>query len=110
MTFSYFKLLIKISFTTLMLGLLSYNVNGQSITPNQDITICPSLPDSVELPNFSDVDCYASNLSSLNPQNKEIWVKLILNVDEIFLKQTKPMGLFIHGKTSSLVYLNNRFT
>lgn len=103
--FPYFK----IFFSTLILSFLSCNINAQSIMPNQGITICPSIPDSEELPSFSEGNCFASRLESLNPQNKEIWVKLIINVDDEFLKQTKPLALFIHGKTSTLAYLNDKF-
>ncbi|MFK5892134.1 MAG: LytTR family transcriptional regulator DNA-binding domain-containing protein [Pseudomonadota bacterium] len=106
MKYFYPKPIIRLLFLALLFVFYNTAINAKTIVPNIKIMICPSLSDSLNIPNFEQSSCYESYLSSINPQNKEIWIKLQIDVDSHYLKQTKPLALFIHGKASSLVYLN----
>ena len=103
------KFISAVIFAILLFGFFNANSKAQMITPDQKIVTCPSSPDSNELPNFSATNCYESTLATIDPQNKEIWIQLKLQVDNNYLEQTVPMALYINGKTSSLAYLNGNY-
>ena len=91
---------------TLLFGFFITNTNAQIITPNNKITICPSQADAIDIPSFTDPECFESTINAIDPQKKELWIQIQLEIDKSTINQTKPMAIFIHGKASSMVFLN----
>ncbi len=62
-----------------------------------------------EPPEFSNDGCEVQNIVEIDPQNRLLWVAIDLELDLNALKELQPLGLFLSGKSSSKVYLNDHY-
>lgn len=84
---------------------------GAQLNPNGMARVCVVdglVITAYEPPDFSSTDCYTQSITALDPQNKLLWVAVDLDLDVAALQAKRPLGLFLSGKTSSLVYLNGK--
>ncbi|MFT7247010.1 MAG: hypothetical protein ACI82A_004392 [Candidatus Azotimanducaceae bacterium] len=70
-----------------------------------DISVCTG---SAMPTDFQAADCIQTDFAHADPQNKQIWVKTLLTVPASWLDESKPLGFFIFGKTSSEIYFNGQ--
>jgi len=61
------------------------------------------------MPSFSEPECITTNARQIDPQNKALWVKTIVNVPEDMQKDKQPHSVYISGKAASTVYFNGHF-
>jgi len=107
------RLIIKYA-TLVLAGLIYYFIASAVFSPfasanvrvQNDVIICPALTSSASLPDFSSSECELKSFSDIKPINKQIWIKATLVVPQGLLEEDQPLGIFIYGKASSLVYLN----
>lgn len=81
---------------------------AQSIDSEQIVIICPAQEGALALPDFTKEDCVTTVAANIDPQYKHIWVKTDLDINAQLIDQALPLGLYIMGKTSSVVYINNK--
>lgn len=84
------------------------DVMAQIIKPNHPVVICEPETHDTSMPQFNTDRCHESIASNIDPQSKEIWVKLTVDIDHNLLNSDLPIGFFIRGKASSVVYLNGQ--
>lgn len=92
----------------LLLLLVSSTGFSQSIDYTQVAIICPAQDDSKVIPDFNGEECITTVVANINPQYKHIWIKTNLNISSKLIEQALPLGLYIMGKASSAVYVNNK--
>ncbi len=68
-------------------------------------TVCPAMGETAP-PDFSGPDCSQTTLLHLDPQQRDIWVRVMFETDPSNLSQEGPLGLFLSVKASSEVWLN----
>ncbi|MEW6998734.1 LytR/AlgR family response regulator transcription factor [Colwelliaceae bacterium BS250] len=73
---------------------------------NKSVVVCPSNSNLTEFPTFNEKNCKVQSLSTIDPQNKAIWLKATLPVSESYLQRQQPSGLFVFAKMSSEVFFN----
>ncbi|MFK8012168.1 MAG: LytTR family DNA-binding domain-containing protein [Marinicellaceae bacterium] len=94
--------------TILALLLFTMIAHSQSLDWNQPVIICPVLSTNDNIPNFNESNCQTTSILNINPQNQHIWIKTQFNVSPKFLEQSEPLGLYIVGKASTVVYVNEQ--
>lgn len=72
-----------------------------------EATMCPM--NGAAPPDFDGADCSQVPLYDLDPQRREIWVKVAFKADPSALPAENPLGLFLSLKGSSSVWLNGEF-
>ena len=97
---------MRIKFYILALIFLTFTAAAQAIDRDQLVIICPVQSADEVIPSFNGPDCEKTTIVNINPQNQHIWVKTQLKINPQLLKQPQPLGLYIVGKTSSIVYVN----
>ena len=70
-----------------------------------DISVCTGATMPMD---FQAANCIQTDFAHANPQGKQIWLKTILMLPTSWLDDSRPLGFFIFGKTSSEVYLNGQ--
>lgn len=70
-----------------------------------DISVCTGAAMPTD---FQAANCIQTEFAQADPQGKQIWVKTMLTVPASWLDDSRPLGFFIFGKTSSEVYLNGQ--
>jgi len=94
---------------SITLLLLSFAALTQQIDRNQPVIICPVIASNDSIPSFNESDCYSTTFSKVNPQFQHIWIQSQFKINPKLLKQPNPLGLYIVGKASSMVYVNGQF-
>lgn len=80
-------------------------VRAQSmmVSYDQPAVICP-VGNETAPPDFDGADCRAAPLGEVDPQGRDIWVRVVFDIDA--LPAGGPVGLFLSAKASSAVWLN----
>lgn len=95
----------------LLLFFISVNkVYAQSIISidNESIVVCLAISAFTTPPTFDEDNCHSQHLSTVDPQNKAIWLKANLPVTQRYLQRQQPSGLFVFAKMSSEVFFNGQ--
>lgn len=58
-------------------------------------------------PDFSSPECGRQKLGEIDPQGQSLWLKSSIDIPTALSASDEPVGLFISGKTSSAIYLND---
>ena len=91
---------------TIVLTAFSCCSVAAAIQLQNDVVVCPALTSTKELPNFTSSVCETTNLTDINPSNRQIWVQATVVMTAALLEKNEPLGIFVSGKSSSEVYLN----
>ena len=75
------------------------------LVQTEDVRICPAAATET-LPDFTAPDCETTDLWSLDPQGRHIWVELGLDLAPADLAGPGPYGLQVVAKASSLAWIN----
>lgn len=106
-------MLIRIFLTHFCFSLCLYSegVFSQSLVSiNQDsVVICPITTHTNAIPNFNEPECTITNARQIDPQDKALWVKTIVNLPENMLNDKQPHSVYISGKAASKVYFNGHY-
>ena len=88
-------------------ALLPMRVESQALImiEAESVQICP-VTDSFDPPDFSGDSCHSEPFVTVDPQDRHIWMRARLNVDETYVEANAPMALFISAKASSEIYFN----
>jgi len=78
-----------------------------SFYDTDNIIICPATMQDQSPPDFSSKECKKVNAGNLDPQNKLIWIKTNIKRTSTKGQNGEPLSLYISGKISSQIYLNN---
>ena len=73
----------------------------------QNAIVCP-VTLAANPPDFSEPECTRTAFYDVDPQDRAIWVKTTITLPDSWLSNSKPLGLFVLGKTSSEAYFNGR--
>lgn len=68
-------------------------------------TVCPAGEEN-EPPAFDRPGCFETPLARVDPQGRDIWIRLIFDADESAAPPNGPAGFFVSVKASSAVWLN----
>ncbi|MEP4485522.1 MAG: LytTR family DNA-binding domain-containing protein [Halioglobus sp.] len=101
-----------LSWLTCCYCLLSFNQVTQAeprltSIDRQNAIVCPATL-AANPPNFSEPECIATAFYDVDPQNTAIWIKTTIALPDTWLGNSRPLGLFVQGKTSSEAYFNGR--
>ena len=75
---------------------------------NDSVVVCLATAGLTTAPTFEEDNCHKQHLSSIDPQNKAIWLKANLPVTQGYLQRQQPSGLFVFAKMSSEVFFNGQ--
>lgn len=67
--------------------------------------VCPVQTGELQ-PDFSAADCRVVPIADLDPQGRDIWVRIVFSSEEADLPKRGPAGLFVSAKASSAAWLN----
>lgn len=101
-------------FVSILLSVISVITKSHAQEPmfsfafDQPVTICEFQSAQLSIPQFSEPECQSRTLKDLNPQKRELWVRLTFDTSKNLQLISPPYGLYLFGKTSSRVYLNNQ--
>lgn len=70
------------------------------------VRVCPAEPGAFAPPDFESPACSDAALYTVDPQDRFIWVRLIVPLGADLLDGPGPLGVYISGKAASRVYLN----
>jgi len=70
------------------------------------VIVCPKNSQSKEVPNFSEPNCALQSFYSTQTAGRELWLKATIDIPQKMLNQAEPLGIYISGKASSILYLN----
>lgn len=70
------------------------------------LIICPVEAPHPSLPTFDAPTCEPGRFYALDPQDRELWARLIFTVDQDWIDTPGPKGVFISGLAASELYLN----
>ncbi|PHR60597.1 MAG: hypothetical protein COA47_07505 [Robiginitomaculum sp.] len=73
------------------------------------ITVCPASSSELVPPDFSSPDCQAVSAYKIDPQNKLIWVKANLYLEQTSGPGGQPKALYVLAKMSSAFFVNGQF-
>ncbi|MDN3652355.1 LytTR family DNA-binding domain-containing protein [Thalassotalea ponticola] len=71
------------------------------------VTVCEFDQPKQQLPEFNEPQCGETVLASIDPQQRELWIKFSFDEPEATAMFAAPYGLYLFGKASSVVYLND---
>lgn len=77
-----------------------YELNAQTFTQ------CSNVKTNIGLPDFSQLNCAPVKFHDVDPQGRELWLHTDLPDDVLVALHKKPLGLYVMGKASSVIYLN----
>jgi len=100
-------------FRTLILCVLLIKFSTLAASPlmvplftSQNTYICNNVDISSGRPVVSDEDCTSTKIHAVDPQNKELWLRVDAAIDVDALPVAKPLGIYLFAKTSSRIYFN----
>lgn len=83
---------------------------SQVVKEDHAVIICPAQGLSYDtlddFPDFNSNDCITTRAGNIDPQYKQIWIKINIDINQYLLDQSNPLALYIMGKASSIVYFN----
>lgn len=82
---------------------------GFKAIERSEVRVCPVSPSQSPPPRFDDPECRSIPAHALDPQDKAVWVKAIVNLDRTVGPNAEPLAILISGKFSSDVYLNGHY-
>jgi DNA-binding LytR/AlgR family response regulator len=68
-------------------------------------TVCPVAPGDAA-PDFSSASCETIRLFDVDPQGRDIWVRVMFSTDAAEIPSARPAGLYVSAKASSAAWLN----
>lgn len=74
---------------------------------SSEVTVCPVTQSLEVMPSFTEPGCTTQHYAGLDPQGRVIWVRGSISLDEGFLQNAKPKGLYLSGKAASRAFVNN---
>mgnify|MGYP003648070421 CR=1 FL=1 len=69
---------------------------------------CLNVTPTSQLPDFSQPNCAPIKFHDIDPQSNALWLRTELPEEAITELQNIPLGLYLMGKTASVVYLNGQ--
>lgn len=73
------------------------------------VIICPITSPSNEMPSFREPECKTTDARKIDPQNRALWIKTLINIPEGMQKDKQPHSVYISGKAASTVYFNGHY-
>ncbi|WP_229954198.1 LytTR family DNA-binding domain-containing protein [Parasphingorhabdus litoris] len=74
-----------------------------------NVVVCPASSAAGPPPSFEAANCAMIIANAVDPQDKAIWIKTLVNLDQTTGPKGEPLAVLISGKFSSDVYLNGQF-
>ena len=75
---------------------------------SHEVRVCVVASDTSAEPDFSADNCQWQRFWEIDPQDRLLWVEMILEVSEQTASSTEPIGLYLGGKASSALWVNDR--
>ena len=97
----------RISFIIMLMLTFVYCATAQAFDMRSidqgKMTVCPSMENSDQQPDFTAPACKIKRLGQVNPQNRQLWLKTTINIKQ---QPQQPLAIYVFGKTSSEIYFN----
>jgi len=74
----------------------------------EGVIVCPADPDINQPPSFLGEDCFTTQATNIDPQNKALWIKAQLSIPQEMREDNQPHSVYISGKASSRIYFNGQ--